>query len=272
MARRVIVTGATGFLGRHLSPLLDGEYDLVLTTRGFNPGMVHVDDYAHIPDGDVLIHLAETADRGSVNQAGDVYVDLSTNLVQHLCERFEGRIIYASSGAVYGDKNPLPYGIDAPVICVDAYSTTKIRSEELVLSAGGTVVRLANLFGRGMSQGNVLSDIFRQAPGNGPLFVRDDTPVRDFLSVDDAATIFKLLTRSRLPGIFNAGSGVGISIRQLALMALALSGGSRRAILATYPRSDISINVLDISKTVEALNWAPSLSIENYMSEFFRKS
>jgi UDP-glucose 4-epimerase len=193
-------------------------------------------------------------------------------LVQYLSARFEGRIIYASSGAVYGDKSSSPYGIDAPVTSVDTYSTTKIRAEELVLSAGGTVVRLANLFGHGMSQGNVLSDIFRQAPGNGPLFVRDDTPVRDFLSVDDAATIFSLLTRSRLPGIVNAGSGVGISIRELALMALALSGGSGRTILATHPKLDLSINILDISKTVEALNWMPSLLIENFMSEFFRKT
>ena len=272
MAIRVIVTGATGFLGRHLAPLLDDECDLVLTTRGFNSGMVHVDDYAHVPDGDILIHLAETADRSSVNRAGDGYQSLSTNLVQHLSERFKGRIIYASSGAVYGDKSSSPYIINSPVAFVDTYSAAKIRAEELVLSAGGTVVRLANLFGHGMSQGNVLSDIFRQVPGNGPLFVRDETPVRDFLSVDDAATIFALLTRSRLPGIFNAGSGIGISIRQLALMALALTGGAGRAILATHPKSDRSINVLDISKTVEALNWVPSLPIENYISEFFRKS
>ncbi|MBK6637177.1 MAG: NAD-dependent epimerase/dehydratase family protein [Rhodocyclaceae bacterium] len=184
--------------------------------------MVQVASYANVPDGDLLIHLAEEPDRAVASRAGDAYVEESTGLARALSRRFAGRMIYASSGVVYGDAGQAPFRVGDPLVPTDAYARAKILGEAAVLEEGGTVVRLANLFGPRMSKGNVMSDILHQIPGDGPVLVRDDMPVRDFLAVDDAAKLFTLLAGSRINGALNAGSGVGTRIRHCGNRACAV--------------------------------------------------
>lgn len=266
---RVVVTGATGFLGRHLLPLLGDGFELVPVSRGRHTGMVQVASYADVPDGDLLIHLAEEPDRVVASRAGDAYVEASARLVRMLSRRFAGRMIYASSGVVYGDLGAAPFRVGDPVAATDAYGRAKLLGEAAVLEEAGTVVRLANLFGPGMSQSNVISDILRQIPGAGPLQVRDDTPVRDFLAVGDAARAFALLASSGVRGVLNVGSGVGTRISALAETALLLGGEAGREIVATRPSAQPSVNVLDVEATAKALGWEPSLSLAEHLNAYF---
>ncbi len=231
--------------------------------------MVQVTNYASVPDGDLLIHLAEEPDRAVASLAGDAYVEASTELVRTLSRRFAGRIIYASSGAVYGDSGDAPFRIHDPLVSSDTYTRAKISGEAAVLDEGGAVVRLANLFGPGMSKNNVMSDILRQIPGEGPLLVRDDKPVRDFLAVDDAVKLFTLLAGCRINGVLNAGSGVGTRIQALAETALALYGEIGREIIATQPTLRSSVNVLNVEETARAVGWTASLSLAEHMDIYF---
>lgn len=266
---RVVITGATGFLGRHVVAQLSGGFELVPVSRGQHEGVVQVTNYANVPEGDILIHLAEEPDRAAASRAGDAHVEASTGLVRALSRRFADRMIYASSGVVYGDAGVAPFCVGDPLVSADAYTRAKILGEAEVLEAGGMVVRLANLFGPGMSNGNVMSDILRQIPGEGPLFVRDDTPVRDFLAVDDAARFFTLLAGARAHGVLNVGSGVGTRIRALAETALALYGEIGREIIATRPALRPSVNVLNVEQAAKVLGWAPSRSLAEHMSAYF---
>ena len=266
---RVVITGATGFLGRHLVSQLSGRFELVPVSRRQHADMVQVASYANVPDGDLLIHLAEEPDRAVASRAGDAYAKASTGLARALSRRFTDRMIYASSGVVYGDAGDAPFCVSDPLVSADEYTRAKILGEAAVLEEGGTVVRLANLFGPGMSKGNVMSDILRQIPGEGPLLVRDDTPVRDFLAVDDAARFFTLLAGSRIHGVLNVGSGVGTRIRALAETALALCGEIGREIVATRPALRPSVNVLNVEETAKVLGWAPSRSLAEHMNAYF---
>ena len=101
--KRVIITGATGFLGRYLLSHLVGSFDLVSVSRTSGAGVVQAPNYASVPDGDLLIHLAEESDRAAANRAGEAHVEASTRVARALSRRFEGRMIYASSAVVYGD-------------------------------------------------------------------------------------------------------------------------------------------------------------------------
>lgn len=266
---RVIVSGATGFLGRHLLSQLGDKFDLVPVSRGRHARMVQVSSYAEVPDGDLLIHLAEEPVRAIANRAGMAYVDTATSLVQELSKRFCGHMIYTSSGVLYGDAGVTPFRVGDPVFAGDAYSYAKLRSEAAVLEGGGTVVRLANLFGPGMSQANVMSDILRQIPGTAPVQVRDDTPVRDFLAVDDAAKAIALLAEARICGVVNVGSGVGTDIRSLAETALLLGGEAGRKIIATQPAGGHSVNILDVEATEKAIGWKPAKPLAEHMKIYF---
>lgn len=266
---RIVITGATGFLGRHLVSQLGGAFDLVPVSRGQHIGMVQVASYANVPDGDLLIHLAEEPDRALASRAGDAYVKASSGLARVLSRRFAGRMIYASSGVVYGDAGNEPFCVGDPIVSTDAYTHAKILGETAVLDEGGTVVRLSNLFGPGMPKSNVMSDILHQIPGEGQLLVRDDTPVRDFLAVDDAARLLSLLASSRIQGVLNVGSGVGTQIRVLAETALELCGEIGREIIATQHSLRPSVNVLNVEETAKVLGWTPSRSLAEHMNAYF---
>jgi UDP-glucose 4-epimerase len=120
-----------------------------------------------------------------------------------------------------------------------------------------------------MSSKNVITDIARQLHHSGPLKVRDDTPVRDFLSVNAVADAIVLLLNAPCQGIFNIGSGVGTSIRELALLALRVVGQQDRKIAVSQPTLRRSVNILDITETRRRLGWSPISSPANTLENFF---
>ena len=267
----VIVTGAAGFVGRSLTAHLAGRgVRAVAVSRRVAPGFHQVRDYGEIPEGDVVVHLAEESDRAKVNRLGEAYAHQAADVVKALCRRFGGGTIYASSGAVYGDQHDGPCGVDMPVAATDVYSRLKLANERIVLDAGGTAVRLSNLFGDGMAANNVLSDIIRQLPREEPLRIRDGGPVRDFLSVTDAASALGLIAASNRRGITNVGSGTGISVKALARLLLKLAGQESREIVETRPSSARSVNVLDISATAKAYGWKPAAALEDELARLLR--
>lgn len=266
----IVVTGASGFLGRAVTArLISMGLSFTAVSRNKGVGLHHVDDYIDTPAADILIHLAEESDRAKANLLGEAYLSQAATVVEKLSER-AGVFIYASSGVVYGDAAVKPFCSDASVAPIDIYSRSKICNEALVLSMGGSVLRLSNLFGEGMSPNNVVSEIARQLGRSGALNVRDDSPVRDFLSVNAAADAIALLVQTPLPGIFNIGSGVGVSIRELALLALRSVGQQNREIVATHPSGRSSVNILDISETRRRLGWSPDFTPLDNLENYFR--
>lgn len=82
-----------------------------------------------------------------------------------------------------------------------------------------------------MSSNNVLSDIIRQLIRHGPVVIRNDSPSRYFKSVTDVAELLNILVKKSYGGIFNIGSGIGISVRELVGMILKLTGQYKREII-----------------------------------------
>lgn len=254
-----------GFLGSIVVTLLRAnQFTVVPVSRRQSEGIITVDDYAQTPVADVIVHLAEEADRAKVNRLGQAYADHSTEVLRKLVRRTD-HVIYASSSTVYGDAGERPFTVEDPVLTTDFYSSAKFRNEQIALEADASVLRFSNLCGIGMSAQNVLSDILTQVPGKGPLKIRDDMPVRDFLPVLDAATAVVMTAQRRAMGLLNVGSGIGISIRDLAQVALQLAHQADREIVATSRSGRRSMNVLDIDHTRLVLDWAPRETVHQFL-------
>src|SRR3989442_1073290 len=128
----VVVTGAAGFLGRFVvADLATRGFDVIAVSRRRFPGIHFVQDYTQSPAGDVVIHLAEESDRREVNRLGQQYLLDASRVVTALSARRNQKMIYASSGVVYGDESERPCAVDLPVVGVDVYSKSKLLNERI---------------------------------------------------------------------------------------------------------------------------------------------
>lgn len=269
--RHVIVTGASGFLGRAvMKALADRGIDVLGVSRTQSAGIQRVAGYEKTPQGRVLVHLAEDPVRSQVNARGEAYLKQSVSTISDLLGKGYEQVIYASSSIVYGDRNQTPNSVGTPALSSDVYCRNKLACESMVLGYGGIVVRLANLIGPGMSSANVVSEVLQQLSTPGPVRIRNGDPVRDFLWVEDAGEAIARLIDKPSAGVYNLGSGRGISILELARLLLDAAGQPDREIEHTGPGGPISVNVLDISETTARLDWTPRTSIRDGLARLVK--
>ncbi len=229
--------------------------------RSHFPGTLQVAKYEDAPAGDVLVHLAEINDRSLAQVNGAAYEEQAQRTLIALQKKGFSKIVYASSAVLYGDQSKTPRRVGDPVFAVDAYTRIKLASEKLVLEWGGVAARLSNLYGPGMAEGNVLNSILNQIGTEGPICVRDVSPVRDFLWIADAVKALGAMATCEGSGIYNVGSGVGYSILDLANLVIRTAGEQGRSIESTNTANKISRLVVDIAETERAFDWRPSVTL-----------
>jgi UDP-glucose 4-epimerase len=271
----IVVTGASGFLGRVLSARLRDRGHSVIAvsrTRFVPPAEVifrQVAAYSDIslPAGSVLIHLAEPRYINQMETDSERHALDTIRLSEVLLAQHAGRAIYASSVAVYGDISDRRHKPTEAVHPLTSYGRAKLECERRFLAAGGTVARLSNLYGQGMASNNVVSDILAQIPGTRPLTVESADPIRDFLWVEDAADALIQLVERDSKGIFNVATGRSVSVGELAEITLRIAGESGRPMISrerTHPPSQI---YLDVSDTTTQIGWTPKTMIEQGVSK-----
>jgi len=259
---QVVVTGASGFLGRAtLQVLRDKGYNCLGIARKKTTNSCQVASYQDAPLGEILIHLAETNDRSIFAGQDSAHEEEARQTLEVLLSKGYRKVIYASSSALYGDRWVKPRRVTDPVESVDSYTRIKLKSERTVLARGGTVARLANLYGPGMSQKNVLSHILGQIGSNKKIIVRSLKAVRDFLWIEDAAVALSLMVKNGTSGLFNVGTGVGTSISEL-ISHLQIIAGTCQSVEESETLGCRSCIVLDIEDTRRLLGWYPQVELK----------
>lgn len=251
-SKSVVVTGASGFLGRHLLAAFEAAGNPTTgISRSAHPDLLQVTNPAALPMADVIVHAGEPGRVDRENAPG--HVPLMTDAIDRILELGFPKVVYISSTALYvGGPVPCMYG--APTRDDHPYLQGKMACEDRVLAHGGTVLRLTNLFGRGMSRDNVISTILNQVDKPGPIKVQDAKPVRDFLHVEDAAEA--VIRALDVPaGVYDIGTGQGVSIEDIARAAIRSFCHGDKDIVETAPRSAASTIVIDPTAFTEASGW-----------------
>lgn len=272
---KVVLTGASGFLGGHVLRVLAAQQNVeaIPVTRKEISGWCCVSDYSQSPAGDVLIHLAEDNDRARVAQSGLAYEKRVLATLTALLAKGYQRVVYASSAVLYGDADIWAHSPNDPIQSDDTYTRVKHLSEQAVLKLpAGIVVRPANIYGPGMSGNNVMSAILRQIPGEGALEVMDTSPIRDFIWVEDAAEGIVALALNHFKegnerGLYNLGTGVGTSIGALASMALEIAGQAGRPVKSKHSSDRQSSLILAFADTAAACGWRPKTLLRDGLSQ-----
>jgi UDP-glucose 4-epimerase len=290
-----LITGAAGFLGSNLANYLvreghqvRGLDDLsagnpmvlspdVLFTRG------DVNDrpklWTLLQDVDCVYHLAA---RVSVPESvlypreyNATNVGGTVSLMEAMRDVGVRRVVFISSGAVYGDHGQQPLKESAPPNPRSPYAVSKLAAEYYVRTIGDlwsietVILRVFNAYGPGQnlppSHAPVIPNFLRQVMRGSTLVMHGNgDQTRDYVYVDDVVSA--MISAATAPGInhmiINIGGGVETSIRNLIRLIMDVTGVKTEAL--ANPRSDPGVSRMcaDLTLAREKLGYHPRFSLE----------
>lgn len=243
MVKTALVTGAQGFIGRHLArKLANGGWRVVGIGHGswiredwgkWGIAEWHSADitletlitYAGEPE--VIVHCAGSGSVGfsMTHPYQDFQRTVATTLAVLEYARLyapQSRIVYPSSAAVYGIVKKLPITETDPLSPTSPYGVHKCLAENLCESYAKhfgiavAIVRLFSVYGAGLRK-QLLWDASQKITRDENNFYGTGEEIRDWLHVEDASSL--LITAaghaSTLCPIVNGGSGVGATVREI---------------------------------------------------------
>jgi UDP-glucose 4-epimerase len=225
---------------------------------------------------EVVFHLVSGTTPGVLRQdlVAEVLINIlpTIQLLGACAQAGVRKVVYVSSGgAVYGIPKRLPIPESAETLPITAYGAGKLMIEQaLALHAREhqlqyQVLRVSNPYGPGQSpfrQQGVVSALMYRAIHGLPLEIwGDGDVVRDFIHVDDVTAALLDAVRYNGPHrVMNVGSGQGMSINQVACDVEARLGRTLPRVMSPGRRSDVPVNVLDISLITGETSWRPEVS------------
>jgi UDP-glucose 4-epimerase len=312
---KALITGGAGFIGSHLSEqLLDEGWEVYVLDDLSTGSIKNVEHLTPRPDFhlvvdsvlkpavvnelvhkcDVVYHLAAAVGvRLIVEQPVHTLVTNlgGTEVVLDHCNRFEKRVLVASTSEVYGDHReelPLDEGarrIYGPTTVRRwAYADSKAMDEFLALAyhqergLDAVIVRLFNTVGPRQSgqYGMVIPRFVERALANSPIEIHGDgNQTRCFCHVHDAVrALIALMAEPSTSGqIYNVGSEERIRILDLADLVITATGSTSELEFVEYDRvygqgiEDMLHRIPSIEKIGAAIGWQPSRRLDEILAD-----
>jgi UDP-glucose 4-epimerase len=186
------------------------------------------------------------------------------------------RVVFASSGAIYGDQEIQPLTEGQTPRPSSPYAVSKLAAEYYIRTIGAlwgietVCLRIFNAYGPGQhlpaSSPPVVPYFLRQAVRNGTLVINGDgLQTRDYVYVDDV--VYAMVAAATAPNInglvINIGSGVETSIRSLAELVLSVTGSQTNIVFSSQISGGVSRLCADLSLAAQKLNYKPSIKLED---------
>lgn len=306
---KILLTGAAGFLGSHLtSKLLHEGHDVIgiddlstgsiknLTESLTHPAFTFIEHDVRVPfkaEIDAILNFACPA--SPKNYQLDPVRTIETNFLGiinmlHLAKEHGARIIQASTSEVYGDPTVSPqpetyWGNVNPIGIRSCYDEGKRAAETLCFDykrqfgTDSRVLRIFNTYGPNMSigDGRVVSNFIVQALAGKPITIYGDgSQTRSFCFVTDLVDgIYKLLvldTPVHTP--INLGNPTEFSMLDLAEKVIQITKSNSKIVFEPLPLDDPRQRRPDITLAKSLLNWQPLVGLENGIektTEYFFK-
>jgi nucleoside-diphosphate-sugar epimerase len=296
----VLLTGATGFIGAHLTSRLvnEGAHVSVLVRRALADGRLSslegrisaqrgdVTDLAAVraalaeSRAEVVFHLA--ADTGArraelgwdgVARALRVNLDGTLTVLRAVQESSHEVAAFVRAGGLeeYG-AGPIPYREGQREAPISAYSASQVAATHFCqvlqrdTAAAIITLRPALVYGPGQSDDFFIPSLIRSCLANAPFEMTSGEQGRDLLYVDDVVEAFaRAASRPELRGqVVNVGAGVEYAMRDVARMIVRLTGSTAPLDVGAKPAraGDIAHLLADASLARERLGWSAHVGLE----------
>lgn len=299
---RILLTGAAGFLGSHLTAaLLENDYQVIglddlstgskrnLSRFKSNPNFEFVNQDVRLPfnaEVDGILNFACPA--SPRHYQSDPVRTIETNFLGiinmlHLAKSRGAKLVQASTSEVYGDPSISPqpetyWGNVNPIGIRSCYDEGKRAAETLCFdyrrqfNLDTRVLRIFNTYGPNMSpdDGRVVSNFIVQAiTGRDLTIYGDGSQTRSFCYVSDLVDgIIKLFEGVRNPeSPINLGNPQEFTMLGLAETVLRLTKSKSKIIFEPLPLDDPQQRRPDISRAKEILNWEPKVQLVEGLQE-----
>ena len=272
--KRILISGAAGFLGSHLCDRFIAEGHHV---ERFEFHHHDVSTFVHVPgDLDYILHFASPAspiDYLKIPIETLKVGSLGTLNLLGLAKEKNARILVASTSEVYGDplvhpQNEEYYGNVSPIGPRGVYDEAKRFMESITMAyhrhhgLDTRIVRIFNTYGSRMrlNDGRVVPAFIGQALRGQDLTVfGDGSQTRSFTYIDDQVEgIYRLLMSDYVEPI-NIGNPEETTILEFAEEIISLTGTDQKIIFKPLPQDDPLQRQPDISRAKEILNWEPQV-------------
>lgn len=310
----VLITGGAGFIGSHLTEeYLANGANKVVVYDDFSTGTM--ENLEHIKDSKLKIIKGSVLDKNRLN---NVVQKEKINIVDHQAAELEvysgikdserdarinilgtlnvlnvalknsvGKVLFASSGAVYGEAKYLPIDEGHPLEPHWPYGVSKLSAERYVVQyhklfgLSTTAFRYGIVYGPKEWFGRVLTMFIKRIflENKPPVVFGDGSQTRDFVYVGDVVKAHMLaIENSDADGqVFNISSGKGVSIRDLAKILIEISGKKLETIYddpaegtaSNFQPERIRLTgelrnfVLEWGKAKKVLGWNPATDLND---------
>lgn len=293
--KRVLLTGATGFIGQPcLRELARENYDIIATYHTRAPETDYpeqvkwvrvnlADDLSPIENilcetpVDVLLHLAWDVGKGYQTSAENtVWLEKSLELIRLFIKYGGKHVVTAGSCFEYAaSRHPLKEDsrLDPDTLYAKCKHSLYMTAERLCRAKRISYahMRIFYLFGRGESETRVIPYVIDELlAGRGPS-CSSGVQILDYMCVEDVARAVVQCVESGIQGPVNIGSGEGVMLRELLTFISGKINGGAEIIFAEEKPTDRKVTVADISRLREVVGFVPSISRDEAILKYIEQ-
>ncbi|GDX18613.1 UDP-glucose 4-epimerase [Actinomycetes bacterium] len=285
---KILVTGATGFIGSHLVPFLKNRHE-VSTLNAREVSSTNREWQRQIDDCEVLVHLAGRAHVSTNASDEQIYKTVNTELTETLAKqmaRTSKHMIFVSTSVVYGEQSQKgkTFVVGDQLQAISPYASSKIAAEEALQRIGllnqlsYTIIRPPLVYGPGV-KANFLS-MLKWVKSGLPLPLGSARNLRSLVSVRNLSDLIENCATNTAAKnqIFNVSDDHDVSTTELLKTIAAAMDKPARLINVPLPVLKLGSQIigkpraydglcgsfqLDISQTKQQLGWHAPFSLQD---------
>jgi len=298
MKKKLMLTGAMGFLGSHFLNRIDThDYQpYYFSLHADSKKNISVMDLTAFSDvqkivsdtkPDIIVHLGGlvdlTRDFGVAKKCIDTNLVGTLNLLEATRSHVPKLFIYVSTEEIYGDA-PVPYKEDSLPAPPSPYAVTKVAAEYLCNLYGKylgfpvVILRVGTMYGPKDSEKRFLPTVISQALRNKDILLNSGKKLRDYVFVDDVVDALLAclkLSGSKKSEIVNIGGGKSYTLKWAVEKIVQLCQSTSSIKYGAFPDRSLEADIwnMDLRKAKQMLGWSPKTSLGDGLSktiEYYR--